>query len=247
MTSGSNTNESSFWTCCPISLSFDVSKFGTALLRLCAGKGLLDNALVPLEGFAQLFNPLLVLAWLLPLHEWHTESRLFDSEHLSLFHLEAHLAIKGDPSSCTGFLWELDANLAALWKYKRSESKWMWTDWSETYDFSCRMSNRTTTREIVGSASRRSRDQDSVALHYGEQCIINIDIKSTHEFSVPTCDWDLIKCVTNGWLDLFSTLTVDKCSFPNHGRFAFEVLYEARKPWSVIDFCFFRLWILCIW
>ena len=48
--------------CHPKTRATAVSKFCTALLRLSAGKRLLDNALVPLEGFAQLFDPLLVLA-----------------------------------------------------------------------------------------------------------------------------------------------------------------------------------------
>ena len=62
--------------------------------------------------------------------------------------------------------------------------------------------------QVVSCATCRCRDENSISLYNGQKCVVNVDIKAAHEFSVATSDADLVQRVTDSWLHVFSTLAV---------------------------------------
>ena len=62
--------------------------------------------------------------------------------------------------------------------------------------------------QVVSCATCRCRDENSISLHNGQKCVVNVDIKTAHELSVTTSDADLVQCVANSWLHVFASLAV---------------------------------------
>ena len=74
------------------------------------------------------------------------------------------------------------------------------------------MNYRASTRQIVGSAARWSRNKDSVSLHYSKESVVDVDVKAAHRLAIAS-NADLIECETDCWLYQRGRLAINKHLF----------------------------------
>jgi len=154
--------------------------------------GLLNNLLIPLQGLVKLVDPDAVLVLVLPVHEGDAVGGLLDDQLLFGFHLELELTVESDPSSGASVLRKSNGNLGAGGKDYWSEGKRVGTDGSQAHHLGLRVGDRSTTGHVVGGASSRSGEHDTISLHDSPEDIVDIDIKSTHELRTSSSDRNFV-------------------------------------------------------
>jgi len=179
----------SFWNRLTASLS---SSSELGLHPRSVDDGLLNNLLVPLQGFVKLVDPDRVLVLRLPVNERNAVGRLLDDELLLSFHLELKLTVEGYPGCSARVFRKSDRNLGVGRKNDWSESKRVRTNGRQADYLSLRVGNRSSTRHVVGSASSRCSEHNSISLDYSPEYVVYVDIKPTHELSTSSGDSDLV-------------------------------------------------------
>ena len=97
------------------------------------------------------------------------------------------------------------------------------------------MHNRAATRKVISGASCRRRNDQSIALHRGQEDVINIDVESTHELSVTPGNADFIERMADCGQNFFTTFGIDKHSSPRNSNRVFRIDQLTLKARTVIN------------
>ena len=108
------------------------------------------------------------------------------------------------------------------------------------------MNDRSSTAKVVGGTAGWGGDEHTVALHNGQERVVDVDIEAAHELGVASRDRDFVQSVADGWLDRFTPLAVNKHAL-FHGRVGLaDVLDNTREPCAVGYFDQLLLLIVCV-
>ena len=73
----------------------------------------------------------------------------------------------------------------------------MGTDRRESYHVGCRVDDRATARQVIGSAASRCRNEHTITLHDGQRRVVDINVETAHELSIASGECDLIERVAD--------------------------------------------------
>jgi len=84
------------------------------------------------------------------------------------------------------------------------------TDRGERHDVRRWVDDGAPARQVVGCATRWSRYEHAIPLHNSEKDVVDVYVEAAHEFSVASCDGDLIEGVADGRLHRLASLAVNE-------------------------------------
>ena len=95
------------------------------------------------------------------------------------------------------------------------------------------MNDRAAAAKVVGGAARGRGDEHSVALHYRQQRVVDVDVEAAHELGVAPRDRDLVQGVADGRLHRFTALAIDEHALFHGGVRLADVLDKAGQASAV--------------